>query len=152
VCAGIPLEDAAHVFERTLLAWIVADELAHALDGDVVCPRPTATHERADDVWTTGEHTEALARAPQRMAHTLSCDAWAASHLLGSEPSEAPVVAFLQVLAPFEEAREAGDSWTYVTLHPGARARGERLEQAARAWRAAQRAVSETSARRTRMR
>lgn len=147
-----PLDGATQTFERSLLAWIVAGELAHMLDGDVVCPHPTATHERADDEWTAGEHREALARAAERLAHVETCDAWATSRLLESEQPDDAVVAFFSVLAPLEEARHAGESWSYLTHHPGARARGARFGQAARARRAAQRAASETSAARTRMR
>jgi hypothetical protein len=145
LAAATPLDDAAHAFERALLAWVVAGELAHALNGDVTCAHPTATHERADDVWTESEHDEALARAPFRMGHLADCDAWAAARVLDLGLSEAPALALLAVLEPFERSRATGAAWTYVTLHPGARSRKEGLERAAEAWRATQRAKCETS-------
>jgi len=144
--AGPPLDAVAHALEQSLLTWIVAGELAHTLNGDVRCPHPTATHERADDVWTEREHDEALRKAPTRMTHLAECDTWATSRLLELGQHDAPVRALLAILVPFEGSRVQGDAWTYVTLHPRARARSERFDLDVQAWRDAERARTETSA------
>jgi hypothetical protein len=42
------------------LAFIVSRELTHLRRGDLVCPKPTPTKERGDDVWTTAEQRSAI--------------------------------------------------------------------------------------------
>jgi hypothetical protein len=125
-----PIEDVAHTFEQSLLGWLVADELAHAIHGDLICPYPTVTHERADDEWSGAEHDEAIRLAPARVTHLAESDSWATAWLLERALPSAPVLAWLSVLAPLEDARPSGATWTYVVLHPRSAARVEQLERA----------------------
>jgi len=144
-------QDAADV-ARDLLAWLVADELAHAVTGALVCPRPTVTRESGDDVWTAAERAEAMARAPSRMPRIAAADAWATTRTLARGRSELPALALLEILAPLEEARAAAPVWTYLALHPRTRARVEAVREAAKGWLDARPPASESSAARPAMR
>lgn len=135
--------EVAHAFLADALSWLVADELAHAVAGDFVCPSPTRAHEHGDDVWTVEERTRADALAPSRMTHVAAADVWATTRVLGRGGSEVPALELLRALAPLEEARPPREASTYLTLHPGARARAAALESTARVWRDAQAAARE---------
>ena len=147
----IPIDAAKELFVRDMLAWLVATELAHAVHGDVVCPHPTVTHERGDDVWTSAEHDEAVRLAPLRLSHAPERDAWAASRVLSEGISDEPARAFLRVIERIEETRPGSSPWSYVTLHPHARIRADVLVRA-RIGRSTQAPPSETSAERRGMR
>jgi hypothetical protein len=129
--------DLARGFTEDALAWLVADELARAVAGDVVCPRPTVTREAGDGEWTPTERAEALARAPSRMgaATERPADVWATHAVLARHGSEGPAVTLLRVMARLEEARPPGGASVYLTLHPGSRERAEVVEVAAWTWR-----------------
>ena len=124
---GGAVAEVAHAFVLDALAWVVADEVAPALAGDVVCPAPTVTHEAGDDEWTPSEHQEALAFAQLRMTHQPASDEWATRSVLSrtSPRSIVPARELLRVLAPLEEAHVAS---TYFALHPGTEARAQALE------------------------
>jgi hypothetical protein len=141
-----PLDDATGVFVRDALAWLIAGELAHAVHGDLVCPHPTVTHERGDDVWTASERALAMRLASGRMRYGPERDAWAASVLVALGIDEAPAITFLHVIELLEDARPEGDVWSYVAHHPHARVRADTME------RAAPESATETSAVRRRMR
>jgi len=146
------LEEETHAFAQDALAWLVASELAHAIAGDVVCPNPTVTHERGDDVWTREEHAEAARLGPARVVRVAERDVWAASIVLARGLDLSPARTLLTILAPFEEARPPGGAWSYLALHPGTRSRALRLELATTSRRAETCAACETSAGRVRMR
>ena len=126
-----PLDAAVHTRVQDALAWLIADELAHAALGSVVCPHPTITREHGDSTWTAEERATALAMAPSRMANIAAADAWATSQLDHRGRSRSAVVTWLRVLAPLEAAALSDASThapsTYLALHPGTRARIEAL-------------------------
>jgi hypothetical protein len=134
---AVPLAEATDAFAHDALAWLVADEVAHALAGDVVCPHPTVTHEHADDEWTPEEHAMALELAPARMKGMAASDASATSRVLAAGRSDVPAIELLTVLAAFEDARPEGAAWTYLTLHPHASERAETVRQTERRWQGA---------------
>jgi hypothetical protein len=133
------LEETATRLYLDLLSWLVADELAHVLAGDLVCPHPTAAHEQADDTWTPREHAAAVASAASRMRDQPSADAWATRSLLERGRSEAAVVAWLLVLLPLERAHPAGGLPWVVALHPDTAQRLNSVRSVADAWRHANR-------------
>ena len=114
------------------LGFVVGDEVARMVAGEVVCPRPTVTHESGDDTWTPLEQTNALALAPSRMsASTLSAaDAWAMTRLVERGGSEVPAMELLRVMGCLEDDRP--QAWPYLIGHPGSRERAESI--AVSAW------------------
>ncbi len=127
----------AQAFVDDALGWLVADEVAREVSGEVMCPRPTATRERGDDDWTPSERAEALARAPARMTagRGPAADAWATARLLARGGSEVPAAEVLDALAPLEEAHPRGETWGYLALHPGSRERADALRVGGWEWR-----------------
>jgi hypothetical protein len=127
--AAAPVADA---FIDDALAWLVADDVARALRGDVTCSNPSTTRERGDDEWTVNEAAVARALAPVRMtgAGEQAADDWASTWTLAHGASLVPAKVFLSVLATLEDARPAGQASTYLTFHPGSRERLARLDAA----------------------
>jgi len=144
--------EVARAFAQDALAWLVADEVAHAISGELTCPSPTVTHEQADDLWTPEEHALALTLAPSRMAHLDAADAWATRRLLARGGSEVPAFELLRAMASLEDARPPGAATTYLTLHPHARGRAAAMRAAAQAWRDADRAARKSPTERAPMR
>jgi hypothetical protein len=123
------MERVARAFLADALAWVVADEVAHAFLGHFVCPSPTATHEAADDVWTASEHLDGLTLAPARMTDLEAADLWAARALCSSGRSLVPAIELFRAMAPLEQARPPGRASNYLTLHPRAAQRAALLER-----------------------
>jgi hypothetical protein len=147
-----PLGPYPRAFVQDALAWLVADEVARAVRGDVTCPHPTSTREHGDDVWTADERAQALLLAPARMTRGAESDAWATLVVLGQGRSLLPAVTLLRVLAPLEEARPPGGASTYLTLHPRTAERIDTVLHAATAWQGTRPPAGDSSPARTRMR
>jgi hypothetical protein len=117
---------------RQALSGIVARELAMIVAGDLVCPRPTATRERGDDVWTDEEAANARATAvalyasPAR-ALTRDEDALTLTRAAGNDVRG--VVAWLDFFARVEQERPS-PPWSYARVHGNA---AQRLHLAQRA-------------------
>jgi hypothetical protein len=122
---------------RALVTHLLAQELAHPIAGDLVCPQPTATHERGDDVWTALEQKAALAGAqkvndPRRV---VTADAVGTGYALETGAAEEPAGAFLSpFMATIEANARAKDSLTYLRLHPASTVRAQVVRTAAHAW------------------
>jgi hypothetical protein len=112
------VEELARAFERTMVAWIVGGEIAHAILGGFACPRPTAAREEGDDTWTPEEQSLALLTAPSRMARATAADDWATRYVLWRGGSTPPVLALLDVMARVEQSRRPDEIWPYLALHP----------------------------------
>jgi hypothetical protein len=124
---------------RALVTHLVAVEVAHMLAGDVVCPHPTATHERGDDVWTSQEHAAALATATASHSprSVVTADAVGTGFALAAGESEDAMAAFLSpFLAAVEPSPGARDAFTYLRLHPSSAVRAQIVRTAAAAYRA----------------
>ncbi len=125
VRVGEAERELTHAFTDDALAWLVADEVARAVSGELVCPRPTETRESGDAVWTPAEQVAALAGGAARLRDTASAanaaaaDAWATRALVERGGSEVPALALLGVMAALEDARPPGVASNYLTLHPG---------------------------------
>jgi hypothetical protein len=115
---------------------VIAHELTRLVDGDLVCPNPTATHEHGDDLWTREERDHALAVARKLYAplRTLSADGAATARLLDAGMTEQGGLAWLSFLERLE--RPPGDAtWTYLELHHDPAVRVEVVRAAADQWR-----------------
>lgn len=79
----------AEAEERLLdvLSFVVARELVRVRAGDLVCPRPTATREAGDDVWTPAEAKAATVIAT-RLYPSVARDAEATARVLDAGRSE----------------------------------------------------------------
>jgi hypothetical protein len=139
--AGIKLEVERF---REIVGAILAHELTHFVQGNLVCPHPTATHERGDDEWTPDERERSLARALDGYTgeRVLSADREAAVRLLDSGLTEQGSLAWLRTVGHVEQAMEesplSGDASfmrTYLKLHKNSEARAEVIRSAAREWR-----------------
>jgi hypothetical protein len=125
---------------RDLLAQLVAHEIAEMIAGNVVCPAPTATHERGDDTWTAQEHAAALAAAPKiyDARRVTTADAVGTGYALEAGATEEPIAAFFTpFLAAIEASARAKEAFGYVRFHPGAIVRAQVVRTAASSWRKA---------------
>jgi hypothetical protein len=109
---------------REILASIVTHEVAHLLAGELVCPNPTATHEKGDDEWTAEERERALDGASRIYTpdSVLAADALATTLLLAAERNQLGSFAWLRTMERLEPSvRDASDqaAWTYLRLHRG---------------------------------
>jgi hypothetical protein len=126
---------------REMVAAIVAHELAHLLQGDLVCPRPTATHEGGDDEWTREERDHALSVALKlyTTARVFAADTAGVDLLLESGMTEQGDLAWLSTQDRIERAaRERTDRpapSTYLRLHEACSVRAEVVRAAANRWR-----------------
>lgn len=118
---------------REALVFVLGREVEHLRAGDLRCPRPTATKEAGDDVWTPAEKAEALhsARATYR-ADARARDLPAAARAFAAGASGRGMLATLGVLWAIERgARPLGFRPTYLTHHPGSAARLATVRDAA---------------------
>jgi hypothetical protein len=124
----------ASVRFREMVAAILAHELTYLVRGDLVCPNPTATHERGDDVWTQRENERSLAWALAWYTSTrvVAADGDATRLLLDRGLTEVGCLAWLRAVEGVEPPL-----WTYLRLHPDAPARAEAVRRAADDWRRA---------------
>jgi hypothetical protein len=109
---------------REIVASIVTHEVAHLLAGELVCPNPTATHEKGDDEWTAEEREHALDGASRiyTPSSVLAADALATTLLLAAERNQLGSLAWLRTMERLEpSAGDANDrtAWTYLRLHRG---------------------------------
>lgn len=112
---------------REALAFIVARELSHFRAGDVVCPHPTATHENADDEWTSSEQRRALERAAGLYpGRAVERDIEATVRILDVGRTERGALGLLRFFAQLELERSlhlSRFSPTYLVQHPSTVAR-----------------------------
>lgn len=113
---------------REALAFIVARELTAFRAGDLVCPHPTATHESADDEWTSSEQRRALERAASLYpGHSaVERDIEATVRVLDAGRSEDGALGLLRFFAQLELERTVHVSRfmpTYLIQHPATVAR-----------------------------
>ena len=126
---------------REIVAGVLAHELAHLIQSDLVCPNPTATHERGDDEWTREEREHALTVAQKLYtpARVLAADGAGIDRLLDSGKTEQGELAWLFTLDRIERAsRERADPAalsTYLRLHEACGVRMEVARAAANRWR-----------------
>lgn len=126
------LRDVA-ALRREALVFVLGREVEHLRAGDLRCPRPTATKEAGDDVWTPAEKAEALrsARTTYR-ADARARDLSAATRAFLAGASGRGMLATLGVLWAIERgARPLGFRPTYLTHHPGSEARVATVRDAA---------------------
>jgi hypothetical protein len=127
------LETAHTLRFREALSGIIARELSMMTAGDLVCPRPTATRERGDDVWTDEESRNARALADvlyASPARRVARDEDATKLIVAAMHEPRGYVAWLDFFARMEAERASPPPWSYPKIH-GAGA--ERLHLAQRA-------------------
>jgi hypothetical protein len=139
--AGVKLEVERF---REIVGAIVGHELTQFVQGNLVCPHPTATHERGDDEWTPDERERSLAWAlgGYTAERVFSADRETTVRLLDSGLTERGSLAWLRIVGPIERALEESPSCqdtsslpTYLRLHKNSEARAEVIRSAAREWR-----------------
>lgn len=128
----------ADTYEERLaevLSFVVARELTHLRASDLVCPKPTATKESGDDVWTSAEQRKAAEAAslvyPGRQVER---DNEATVRMLEAGRSEEGALAMLRFFAHVEvENRFALSRFrpTYAAHHPSSAMRAMVVKQAA---------------------
>ncbi len=126
---------------REIVAGVLAHELAHLMQGDLVCSNPTATHERGDDEWTHEEREHGLAVAEKLYTppRVLAADGAATAQLLDSGIAEQGELAWLTTWdrverGSSERANPTAPS-TYLRLHGACAVRAEIVRAAAHQWR-----------------
>lgn len=128
---------AATLDDRQLDAFffVLARELAHLRAGDLQCPRPTATHERGDDEWTSKE--QALAMETSRVlypGHATERDAEAMTRTLDAGRRPEGALALLRFFERMEQEKTthlATFASTYLTLHPSSAMRAANVRAVA---------------------
>ena len=113
---------------RAIVTFLVATEVSHMTSGDLVCGRPTATHERGDDEWTAQEHEAALAvsREVHEVRRVATADARGAALASDAGESDAGYVALLvPLLAAVEATANGRASMPYVEMHKNQAVRAE---------------------------
>ncbi len=132
-----PVADSTHEQRlREALAFVLGRELAHLRAGDLVCGRPTATHEHGDDEWTPLEQRRALETAARLYPGAAAeRDAEATTRLLDAGRGEEGALGLLRFLAHLETERAARGSRfapTYLAQHPSSAARAVAVKAAAK--------------------
>jgi hypothetical protein len=128
----------ADTYEERLaevVSFVVARELTHLRAGDLVCPKPTATKESGDDVWTRAEQRKAAETAssvyPGRQVER---DNEATVRVLEAGRTEEGALALLRFFARVETEGQVALSRfrpTYAVHHPSAAMRAAVVKQAA---------------------
>jgi hypothetical protein len=112
--------------------YVLGAELSHETSERLVCPRPTPTRERADDVWTDGERSAALRSATFYSAATIErADQRSLEWMFDAGAPEDGAVDVLGTLGALEPRGLGG----YVRLHPHALLRKANLVSWAADWR-----------------
>jgi hypothetical protein len=133
--------DVASTRFNEIVAGTVAHELAHLLQGDLVCPNPTATHERGDDEWTHEERDHAFTVAEKLYTppRVLAADCAGIDRVLDAGMTEQGELAWLSTLDRIERTgRERADRptpSTYLRLHEACGVRADVVRAAANQWR-----------------
>jgi hypothetical protein len=121
---------------REALSFVIARELVHLRAGDLVCARPTATHENGDDVWTKEEQREALTLALRVYpGNAAPRDAEATARVLDVGRSEQGALGLLHFFAQLELERTAHASRfapSYLAQHPSSATRISSVMNAAK--------------------
>jgi hypothetical protein len=124
--AAKPAETRTERF-REIVSFIVARELAHFRAGDLACPKPTATREAGDDVWTSAERRAAALTAPRVYPGRASeRDDEAMRRVLDVGLGAEGALAWLRFFSQFEVDRVIATGRfepSYLKLHPGSGAR-----------------------------
>jgi hypothetical protein len=126
---------------REIVAGVVAHELSHLLEGELVCPNPTATHERGDDEWTREErdHAFTVAQKLYTLPRVLAADSASIDRLLEAGMTERGDLAWLSTLDRIErstsERAHPSPSSTYLRLHEASGVRADVVRAAANRWR-----------------
>lgn len=130
---------------REALSFVLARELTHLRAGDLVCPHPTATHERGDDEWTAAEQRKALETAASlytgHASQASARDSEATVRVLEAGRSEEGALGALRFFAQLELERTVHASRfvpTYALQHPSATTRAGTVKVAAQNQRASQ--------------
>jgi hypothetical protein len=117
------------------LSFVIAHELTRLRAGDLVCPRPTATKESGDDVWTSAEQRKASELAasiyPSRQ---MERDNEAMVRVKSAGRTQQGALALARFFTQFEiENRIAVGRFapTYLAHHPGSALRLANLKRAA---------------------
>lgn len=126
---------------REIVASVLSHELARLIQGDLVCPNPTATHERGDDEWTREEREHALAVAQRlyTLPRVFAADGTGVEWLFDSGRTEQGELAWLSTMDRIERASKARldptAPSTYLRLHEACGLRAEIVRAAAEGWR-----------------
>jgi len=117
-----------------VLSFVVGRELAHLRAGDLVCPKPTATKESGDDVWTAAEQRKAAEIAtvvyPGRQ---MERDDEALVRIVEGGRTNKGALGLLRFFAQVEVERRVVSGRfapTYLAHHPSASLRMASLKQA----------------------
>ena len=132
---------------RAILTYLLATEVAHMTAGDLVCPSPTATHERGDDEWTATEHAAALAISGtvHEARRVVTADAHGAALAAEAGAADDAYVALLMPLLAGVEANPlARASMPYLDLHRSEAVRAQIVRTAAGARRRDGKAADDT--------
>ena len=120
---------------REALSFVIARELSHFRSGDLVCPHPTATHERGDDEWTSAEQRKAMeAAASVYPGSAATRDSEATVRVLDAGRTEEGALGALRFFQQLETERNVHASRfvpTYVLQHPSAATRAGTVKVAA---------------------
>ena len=136
-----PIADSTHESRlREALSFLLARELAHLRAGEMICGRPTATHESGDDEWTATEQRQARETAARMYRGAgVERDTEATVRVLESGRGEEGALGVLRFFAHLERARAAhGSRFTpsYLVHHPNNSARIAAVKAAAKQHRA----------------
>jgi hypothetical protein len=119
-------EKPAATYEERLadaLSFVVAHELTRLRAGDLVCPKPTATKESGDDVWTSAEQRKAAETAASVYpGRPLERDSEALARVQNGGRTERGALALLRFFTQFETEKAVALSRfspPYLTHHPG---------------------------------
>jgi hypothetical protein len=119
------------------VGFVLARELSHFRAGDLVCPKPTATKESGDDVWTSAEQRKATEAARSVYpGHQVERDTEATARILDVGRSEKGAFALLRFFIQYEtESRVASSRFipSYVMQHPSSGVRLAVVKQTAEA-------------------
>jgi hypothetical protein len=125
---------------REALSFVIARELAHFRAGDLVCPHPTATHERGDDEWTAQEQRKATETAASVYPGNPTLrDDEATVRVLDAGRTENGALGALRFFTQLEVERNVHSSRfvpTYLLQHPSSQTRTATVKGSAHAHRA----------------
>jgi len=121
---------------REALSFLLARELAHLRAGEMICGRPTATHESGDDEWTPTEQRQALETAARMYRGAgVERDTEATVRVLEGGRGEEGALGLLRFFAHLEGERAAHGSRfapSYLLQHPNNSARIAAVKAAAK--------------------
>jgi hypothetical protein len=117
-----------------VLAFVLAHELTRLRAGDLVCPRPTATKESGDEVWTSAEQRKAAEVAGSIYpGRALERDSEALARVRESGRTEKGALALARFFTQFDAERLMASGRfapTYLAHHPNTAMRLANLKRA----------------------